>query len=90
MDESDTNDVNFFAGKYSESSLGKLLATNLKESLGLTIRGSSAEVLTKTKPPTVVLNLDVSIFGKNYQNIKVELISSALVSSIKQIDKNLN
>ena len=90
MVESDTNDVNFFAGKYSESSLGKLLATNFKESLGLTIRGSSAEVLTKTKPPTVVINLDVSIFGKNYQNIKVELISLALVSSIKQIDKNLN
>ena len=90
MVESDTNDVNFFAGKHSESTLGKLLAKNLKESLGLTVRGSSSEILTKTKPPTVVVNLDVSIFGKNYQNIKIDSISSALVSSIKEIDKKLN
>tara|TARA_B100001123_G_scaffold133515_1_gene154715 strand:- start:255 stop:1214 length:960 start_codon:yes stop_codon:yes gene_type:complete len=87
--ESEKNDINFFSGKHSESTLGKLLAKNLKGSLGLPTRGSSSEILTKTKPPTVIINLSVNKFGKNYQNIKPELISSALTSSIKEIDKNL-
>ena len=88
--ESEKNDINFFSGKHSESTLGKLLAKNLNESLGLPTRGSSSEILTKTKPPTVIINLSVDEFGKNYQNIKPESISSALRSSIKEIDKNLS
>ena len=66
------------------------MAKNLNESLGLPTRGSSSEILTKTKPPTVIINLSVDEFGKNYQNIKPESISSALTSSIKEIDKNLS
>lgn len=87
--ESSSNDINYFSGKYSESTMGRVLANNFKNLLNMEVRGSSSEILTKTKPPTVILNLNLSSFGNNYQVIEPDLICQALVETINEIGESL-
>jgi len=86
--DAEIDEINFFKGKYSESVMGKVLAKNLAETLSMKLRGSSSEVLTKTKPATIIININ-NIFGNYYQKIDSEKICYSIVSSIKEIGTSL-
>ena len=89
FNDADLDEVNFFKGKYSESTMGKVLAKNLAENFSMKLRGSSSEILTKTKSTTIIINTNNERFGNNYQRIDSEKICDSIVLSIKEISSGL-
>ena len=89
FNDADLDEVNFFKGKYSESTMGKILAKNLAENFSMKLRGSSSEILTKTKSTTIIINTNNERFGNNYQRIDSDKVCASIVLSIKEISSGL-
>ena len=83
----DLDEINFFKGKHSESTMGKVLAKNLAEAFSMKLRGSSSEILTKTKTATVIINNKE--FGNNYQKVDSKKICDSILLSIEEINSGL-
>lgn len=86
LSESKPNLISYFSGKHSESTMGKSLAENLSSKLSVSISGSTAPILTKTKPPTVIVGFDKKVIGKIYQFNNSDIICS----SVSEVLSNLN
>ena len=69
--------------------MGKVLAKNLADSFSLNLRGSSSDILSKTKPAAVVMNIKSNFFGNNYQKIDSDKISNSILLSIEEINREL-
>ena len=59
---------------------------NLSSKLSVSISGSTAPILTKTKPPTVIVGFDKKVIGKIYQFNNSDIICS----SVSEVLSNLN
>ena len=89
LKESSLSEVNYFKGKHSESTMGKVLAKNLADCFSLKLRGSSSDILSKTKPAAVVMNIKSNFFGNNYQKTDSDKMSTSILLSIEEINRGL-
>ena len=77
FNQTTSESINYFKGRFSESIIGKRIAEDLSKTLGVQKVGKSSNILKETKSVGIVIN------GKIYQKYNVENIIESLFNSLK-------
>ena len=77
FNQTTSESINYFKGRFSESIIGKRIAEDLSKTLGVQKVGKSSNILKETKSVGIVIN------GKIYQKYNVENIIKSLFNSLK-------
>ena len=77
FNQTTSESINYFKGRFSESIIGKRIAEDLSKTLGVQKVGKSPKILKETKSVGIVIN------GKIYQKYNVENIIESLFNSLK-------
>ena len=77
FNQTTSESINYFKGRFSESIIGKRIAEDLSKTLGVQKVGKSSNILKETKSVGIVIN------GKIYQKYNVENIIKSLFNSLE-------
>ena len=77
FNQTNSESINYFKGRFSESIIGKRIAEDLSKTLGVQKVGKSSNILKETKSVGIVIN------GKIYQKYNVENIIKSLFNSLE-------
>ena len=77
FNQTTSESINYFKGRFSESIIGKQIAEDLSKALGVEKVGKSSIILKETKSVGIVIN------GKFYQKFNVDSIIKSLFNSLK-------
>ncbi len=76
FNQTTSESINYFKGRFSESIIGKQIAEDLSKALGVEKVGKSSIILKETKSVGIVIN------GKFYQKFNVDSIIKSLFNSL--------
>ncbi len=82
FNQTTSESINYFKGRFSESIIGKQIAEDLSKTLGVQKVGKSSNILKETKSVGIVIN------GKIYQKYSVENIIKSLFNSLENQFEN--
>ena len=77
FNQTTSESINYFKGRFSESIIGKQIAEDLSKTLEVEKVGKSSIILKETKSVGIVIN------GKFYQKFYVDSIVKSLFNSLK-------